>query len=60
MLGDSCVDLGQGFPNFDPPEFVVKAGTMAVDEVLKVVIAISEVISEDIISSWCAAQYKLA
>eukprot|EP00435_Cladocopium_sp_Y103_P073024 s1156_g42.t1 len=25
MLGDSCVDLGQGFPNFDPPEFVVKA-----------------------------------
>ena len=24
MLGDSCVDLGQGFPNFDPPEFVVK------------------------------------
>lgn len=25
MLGDSCVDLGQGFPNFDPPEFVVQA-----------------------------------
>eukprot|EP00931_Biecheleriopsis_adriatica_P027977 TRINITY_DN16735_c0_g2_i1.p1 TRINITY_DN16735_c0_g2~~TRINITY_DN16735_c0_g2_i1.p1 ORF type:complete len:755 (-),score=122.16 TRINITY_DN16735_c0_g2_i1:173-2437(-) len=24
-LGDSCVDLGQGFPNFDPPEFVVQA-----------------------------------
>ena len=25
MLGDSCVDLGQGFPNFDPPLFVVEA-----------------------------------
>lgn len=24
-LGDGCVDLGQGFPNFDPPEFVVQA-----------------------------------
>eukprot|EP00440_Ansanella_granifera_P073377 gb/GFBE01079623.1/.p1 GENE.gb/GFBE01079623.1/~~gb/GFBE01079623.1/.p1 ORF type:complete len:603 (+),score=128.52 gb/GFBE01079623.1/:1-1809(+) len=24
-LGDSCVDLGQGFPNFDPPDFVVQA-----------------------------------
>ena len=37
MLGDSCVDLGQGFPNFDPPEFVVKARTMAIYEVLKYV-----------------------
>lgn len=25
MLGDSCVDLGQGFPNYDPPDFVVQA-----------------------------------
>jgi len=24
-LGSSCVDLGQGFPNFDPPDFVVQA-----------------------------------
>ena len=24
MLGDSCVDLGQGFPNYDPPDFVVQ------------------------------------
>jgi len=24
-LGDDCVDLGQGFPNFDPPEFVKQA-----------------------------------
>lgn len=24
-LGSSCVDLGQGFPNFDPPDFVVRA-----------------------------------
>ena len=61
MLGDSCVDLGQGFPNFDPPEFVVKAGTMAVDEVLKVVVAISEVISEDTISFWysCSVQVSI-
>lgn len=24
-LGRDCVDLGQGFPNFDPPDFVVQA-----------------------------------
>lgn len=24
-LGPECVDLGQGFPNFDPPDFVVQA-----------------------------------
>jgi len=24
-LGDSACDLGQGFPNFDPPDFVVQA-----------------------------------
>ena len=49
MLGDSCVDLGQGFPNFDPPEFVVKAGN-------------SEVISEDTISYWyssCSLQVSI-
>ena len=50
MLGDSCVDLGQGFPNFDPPEFVVKAGNMAMK--CSSGKAISEVISEDTISYW--------
>jgi DNA-binding transcriptional MocR family regulator len=29
-LGDSCINLGQGFPDFRPPAFVIEAATNAI------------------------------